>query len=139
MLDADPQKWDASFRALASEWAGLQHARETIDIEAWDRSMATLRAEHQRLVDEGLWVSGPSDLMTIVGRHRDELAHSNVIAWLLTPTGRHGLGTRLLKALFQAGWTISLFRRAPWSPSSGKWPLESDAPMSSPVSTTSPW
>jgi hypothetical protein len=63
-----------------------------------------LKQEADEIIRSGRWVSGPDDLMSVLGRQRDELMHSRVIAWLLTPTGKHGLGARFLDALIQHVW-----------------------------------
>lgn len=42
--------------------------------------------------------------MGLLGVADSELAHSRIVEWLLTPTGRHGLGDRVLQALLFAGW-----------------------------------
>ena len=63
-----------------------------------------LRTEADAIIRAGRWISGPDDLMSILGRQRDELMHSRVIAWLLRPTGSHGLGSRFLDALLDHVW-----------------------------------
>jgi hypothetical protein len=90
---------EARFALLATEWrstAGLRAPRET--------RFAAMKAEALQMQSAGHWVSGPGDLLTILGRQRDELFHSRVLAWLLNPTGRHGLGDRFLRAFLDAGW-----------------------------------
>jgi hypothetical protein len=32
---------------------------------------------------------GPADLMTILGRHRDDLFRSRMLGWPMNPSGRH--------------------------------------------------
>ncbi len=61
--------------------------------------MRRMRAHQQRLVREGKWLSGPSDLMAIMRRERDELAHTYMLRWLLDPMGRHELGTAVIGSL----------------------------------------
>lgn len=63
-----------------------------------------MKAEASEVKTAGHWVSGPSDLLAILGRDRDELFHSRLLGWLLTPTGRHGLGDRFLRAFLAAAW-----------------------------------
>jgi hypothetical protein len=63
-----------------------------------------MKAEALQMQAAGHWVSGPGDLLTILGRQRDELFHSRMLAWLLSPTGRHGLGDRFLRAFLAAAW-----------------------------------
>lgn len=74
------------------------------DIDLWRSKIAAMRQQELSLRREGLWVSGPSDLLSI-GRVADrELTHSALLAWLLTPTGRHGFGSRLLEDILREGW-----------------------------------
>jgi hypothetical protein len=47
-----------------------------------------------------------SDLLTISGVGRSELAHSAVVAWLLDPRASHGLGPAVLDAILEAGWGL---------------------------------
>ena len=42
--------------------------------------------------------------MSVLGATDDELSHSRVLAWLLQPTSRHGLGTSVLERILRAGW-----------------------------------
>jgi hypothetical protein len=42
--------------------------------------------------------------MSVLGLTGDELSHSRVLAWLLQPTGRHGLGSMLLERILRVGW-----------------------------------
>jgi hypothetical protein len=42
--------------------------------------------------------------MSVLGATDDELSHSRVLAWLLQPTGRHGLGASVLERILRAGW-----------------------------------
>lgn len=67
--------------------------------------MRCMSAHQQRLVREGKWLSGPPDLMAIIRRERDELAHTYVLRWLLDPMGRHELGTAVIENLVaRCGW-----------------------------------
>ncbi len=56
-----------------------------------------MRCQQDRLVSDGLWLTGPSDFLDIVGLARHENTHSRVLLWLLTPTARHGLGSGLVR------------------------------------------
>ena len=67
-----------------------------------DSRFAELRGEAQSIRAQGRWVSGHADLLGILRRDRDELFHSRILGWLLTPTGRHGLGDRFLRAFLSA-------------------------------------
>lgn len=83
------------FREMRRQWERLDSAR----VEQWIRTMRNMSAHQQRLVREGLWLSGPSDLMAIMRRERDELAHTYILRWLLDPMGRHRLGTAVVERL----------------------------------------
>jgi hypothetical protein len=88
------------FARLADRWAALARVAGRID----DERFATVAAEARAIVDAGRWVSGPEDLLTILGRQRAELFHSRLLAWLMTPTGKHGMGPAFLRRLLRALW-----------------------------------
>lgn len=60
-----------------------------------------MSAQAARLRSRGRWVRGPADLLSVIGRGRDELVHTRLLAWLLDPVGNHGLGAGLLRRLSQ--------------------------------------
>lgn len=95
--------WDHAIDVLAAEWAAIV-GRPASDREEYEAQFAAMAAEHAALRAAGRWVSGPSDLLAIIGKAHDELVHSRVLAWLMTPTGRHALGDRFLRALLDAAW-----------------------------------
>ncbi|MCW5880829.1 MAG: PD-(D/E)XK nuclease family protein [Anaerolineae bacterium] len=63
--------------------------------------MARLSAEHDALVRDGRWVVGVDDILSIIGRSRHEAYHSAMLAWLLNPLAKHGMGAALLSRLLQ--------------------------------------
>ncbi len=67
--------------------------------EDWREAMSEMRHRQDQLVSEGKWRAGPSDFLKIIGRERDENTHSRMLGWLLDPTGRHGLGSALVRRL----------------------------------------
>jgi hypothetical protein len=88
------------FGALNEEWlADVVRARVPDD-----STFATLMQEASAIRAAGRWVSGPSDLLTILGRHRDELFHSRLLGWLFNATAQHGLGDGFLRALLDQLW-----------------------------------
>lgn len=91
--------WKTHIRAMESEWGAIAERQTRAVLADWRTTMAEMRRQHDRLVADGLWVSGPSDFLDIIGRARDENTHSQVLEWLLTPTARHGLGSSLAKRL----------------------------------------
>lgn len=97
---------EAKFAALQSEWLTVcHHVRE--DIAQWEFRFGELEEEEIKLRDEGRWTHGRDDYLGVLGRHRDELAHSRMIKWLLDPCARHGLGTRFLAGVIQTAFGSS--------------------------------
>lgn len=86
---------EANFNQLLAEWRSIPDAKGA-SVEEWERSFETLEREELGLRERGAWVHGRDDLFGIVGMGRSELAHSAMVAWLLDPCARHGLGTRFL-------------------------------------------
>jgi hypothetical protein len=87
------------FDQLRDEWHAITHPpRPNVD------RFRALKAEADALIAAGRWASGPSDMLSVLGRSRDELMHSRLIAWLFVPTNRHGLGRRLLLQFVDALW-----------------------------------
>ena len=91
---------ESAFSRLGAEWREIQRNRHTT-AGHWETKLHVLRAEEGRLRDSGSWVHGRSDYLGVLGRHRDELAHSRMLAWLLDPCARHGLGTRVLAGVLR--------------------------------------
>lgn len=85
--------WRERFAVLHAEWERLDRD----EVEGWRSSIAEMRAADLALVASGTWTEGPTDLLTIARVDRRELAHSAILAWLLRPTGSHGLGYRFLE------------------------------------------
>jgi hypothetical protein len=94
-----PMELEARFRDALAEWQTTVRPRDA----GVDRFGST-RAEAQDLKARGLWTSGPDDLLSILGRQRDELFHSRILAWLLTPTGRHGFGDGFVSKFLNMVW-----------------------------------
>ena len=89
---------ETRFAEVAAEWASIAGAGALVD----ESRFQAVRADAKEIADAGNWTSGPTDLLSILGRQRDELFHSRMLAWLMSPTGRHGLGSRFLHT-FLAG------------------------------------
>lgn len=87
------------FDRVRQEWLALTQ-RPLIDLERF----ADVKRQADVLADAGHWDSGPSDMLSILGRQRDELMHSRLIGWLLVPTHRHGLGRTVLAGFLDALW-----------------------------------
>ena len=87
--------------AMEREWGEIA-ARRTRALLAERREAITeMRRQHDRLVSDGLWLTGPSDFLDIVDRARHENTHSRMLAWLLKPTARHGLGCGFVRRLVE--------------------------------------
>ena len=88
---------EAAFQQAQAEWR--EHVMRIRRPE--ETRFLAMQLEADALRASGRWVSGPGDLLTVLGRHRDELVHSRLIGWLLLPSGRHGLGDRFLRSFLQ--------------------------------------
>ena len=93
--------WDGRFRAMQGEWGEISVRRTRVRMAAWRGAMSEMRRQHDRLVSDGLWVTGPSDFLAIIDQARAENTHSRMLQWLLKPTGRHGLGCGLVRRLVE--------------------------------------
>jgi hypothetical protein len=92
---------EARFADLQDEWAAVRHQLRS-HVVRWEDRRAQLADEEAQLRDTGRWIHGRSDYLGVLGRERDELSHSRMIAWLLDPCARHGLGSRVLAGLVSA-------------------------------------
>ena len=86
---------------MEREWAEIAVRRTRALLADWRGGMSEMRRQHDRLVFDGLWVTGPSDFLDIIGLARHENTHSRMLEWLLNPTGRHGLGCALVRRLVE--------------------------------------
>ncbi len=86
---------------MEAQWEAISERQATALLADWNEGMSEMRHQHDRLISDGLWVSGPSDFLEIIGLARDENTHSRMLEWLLKPTARHGLGCGLVRRLVQ--------------------------------------
>lgn len=86
------------FEEVRAEWLAITELPASVP--RFDQ----VKREADDLINSGRWTSGPSDMLSVLGRQRDELTHSRLIAWLLVPTGRHGLGRAFLRGFLDAAW-----------------------------------
>ena len=91
--------WEAHFREMEREWGENSVRRTRVLLADWRGAMSEMKRQHDRLVSGSLWVTGPRDLLDIIGLARDENIHSRILGWLLDPTGRHGLVCALVRCL----------------------------------------
>jgi hypothetical protein len=98
---------EVRFQELRTEWSAMT------ELPPPDRvRFDEVRLEAEAIIEAGLWSSGPADMLTVLGRHRDELMHSRMISWLLVPTHRHGLGRAFLTGLLDRLWPGDLLMRS---------------------------
>lgn len=88
------------FGEVLTEWQAMH--RHAVGVAA--DKFAALKAEADAIAADGRWTSGPSDMLSVLGRHSDELFHSRLLAWLLSPTAQHGLGRRFLCEFLDTVW-----------------------------------
>ncbi|MDE0207376.1 MAG: PD-(D/E)XK nuclease family protein, partial [Candidatus Tectomicrobia bacterium] len=94
-------QWDNRIREMVKDWESIRRRTTAATLARWEHHFAGMNAEYQGLLSRGLWVSGPADFLSIINRQQDERTHSRVLAWLLTPTGRHGLRNLVLMSLLR--------------------------------------
>lgn len=95
---------ETAFRDLDSEWQSLTTpliVRPPADVLGWEADVTLLASEQDALVHAGRWVVGADDILSIIRRARHEAHHSAMLAWLLDPLGKHGIGTSLLDRLLR--------------------------------------
>ena len=95
---------EREFTQVDAEWQAVGRLRAEGAVGIWEHELAELAAIQRSLEVDGRWVSGPSDLMSVIGRAGDELTHSAVLAWLLAPSARHGFGAQLLARIAEQLW-----------------------------------
>ena len=86
---------------MEREWGEISGRRTRALLADWRGAMSEMRHQHDCLVCDRLWVTGPSDFLDIIGLARHENTHSRMLKWLLNPTGRHGLGCALVRRLVE--------------------------------------
>ena len=97
------QQLDAALLELQSRWdraLSLLRSQAKSDVAEWSASLDRLVLAQRRLIADGLWTRGPSDLLAVLGVHHDEVRNCRVLRWLFDPMGPHGLGTHFL------GWFL---------------------------------
>lgn len=88
------------FAVLEDEWSKYAGNRPA-DTGAWQRAISVMLPKYLSIRRAGRWQRGPSDFFGVLGISRSELAHCSMIAWLLDPEGRHGLGRTFLDLLIE--------------------------------------
>jgi len=108
----------AEFELIWAAWTEANRRRDISRarsqhevVDRWKAALQHLSDEQQRLLDQGQWVSGPSSLLSVIGQSRRETYHCRVVAWLMDPTGRHGLGPHFLELFLNACFPDEEFDR----------------------------
>jgi len=91
----DFQQAERAFDATLEDWRAIEQAR----VDDWERTFEAMRREELDLRQQGKWVSGPADLLSVIGYSRREIFHSRMLGWLLDPVAPHGLRAEFLGAL----------------------------------------
>lgn len=87
---------EARYRVVLAKWREIEAAAGKV-VSTWELSLARLRGDSERLRATGRWVRGPDHMLGVLGMTRAEVRHSRIIAWLLDPIAKHGLGTEFLE------------------------------------------
>ena len=95
------RSWEVRIRAMQRDWDEISAHRTRALLADWREAMSEMRRRYERVVAEGRWVTGPSDFLNIIDLARHENTHSRMLAWLLNPTGRHGLGCGFVRRLVE--------------------------------------
>jgi hypothetical protein len=101
--------WGEGFASMLAEWMEVergielsqQMVAEQVALE-WRGALDSMVGEYFNLIARGAWQRGPSDMFNVIGIGRNEVRHSAMIAWLLDPLARHGLGPKLLQAILSS-------------------------------------
>jgi PD-(D/E)XK nuclease superfamily protein len=100
-------EWDTEFVQMELAWELLTRPT-AVSPDSWEPTYQEMAAETAALERSGVWKSGPADILHVTGVAGDELVHSAVLAWLLTPSARHGLGAKLLTELVRETWSLEI-------------------------------
>lgn len=87
--------WASTFSAYAVDWGEVGAGTERLSAN-WMDLFNEASARQELLILGGAWWSGPRSLLGVIGQRHLEQVHSSILAWLLDPNGRHGLGRRFL-------------------------------------------
>lgn len=104
-IDHEVAAWTSDVLRMADEWQSLAAvAPSRSEVALWEREVQHLVGQVTELRQKKLWLSGPADLLGVAGVAHAELVHSRIVAWLLSPDGRHGLEDRLLRYVLAEQW-----------------------------------
>jgi hypothetical protein len=96
-----PMSLDESrFAVMLAEWSALP-VEAPVNVAEWARALADIAAKEAYLRRTGGWIHGPSDYLSVLQLERDEVRHSRLVAWLMDPRARHGLGSGFLRRVLE--------------------------------------
>ena len=101
-----PVHWESAMRELRRAWGLFGPAPTTVS--DWETAIEAMASVMSRAKAAGGWRAGRADLLHTAGRGGDELVHSNVLSWLLSPSARHGWGPAFLVDLVKETWGVPL-------------------------------
>ncbi len=93
MTDFEVAGEAAHLRVLMSTWRNLPDPDADLVSASTMRSLMATEADLRR---RGLWTTGPSSLLEVLGIEGDEVRNCRVARWLLDPLAWHGLGAEIL-------------------------------------------
>ena len=95
--------YESQYAVLVEAWRQLDGGRRQAGqtVTGWRASYGQMEDEQRRLRSDGRWRRGHADLFGVLNISRAEIRHSAMIAWLLDPIARHGLGTRFIDGVLK--------------------------------------
>jgi hypothetical protein len=102
------QPGETEFSRVLADWQAT-NAIGVSNIGEWERALEAIARDEQGLRERGAWVHGRDDLFGVLGIQRAEVRHSAMIAWLMDPCARHGLGTRFLASVLRRAFPNDAF------------------------------
>src|SRR5690606_30892102 len=91
--------YDVLMDEMSRSWQAISSPE--VDIPQWTDVLHQMRHEVQGLKAQGQWRTGGRTLLNALLVHHDEVILCRGLAWLLTPDGWHGLGSKVLVGLLE--------------------------------------
>lgn len=100
------------YAVLLDAWRQLGGGgRAQRTLARWQASYGQMEGEQRRLRANGRWRRGHADLFGVLNISRAEIRHSAMIAWLLDPIARHGLGSGFIDNVLRHTFSDESFDR----------------------------
>ena len=93
------ETWPVQLRALEEAWSSMARKQSETSLAEWTQHLAGMTSAHHTLVGQGLWTSGPSSIMSVLGLSHAEVVNCRAARWAFDPLARHGLGAAALAEL----------------------------------------